>query len=234
MTIAPESQGAAGLAEGRRARSDDQKRARASAILGAAEALYLESPGQLPTAAEIAKRAGVAKGTVYLYYATKEEVYLALLQWRLGRWADAIVAAMRAHEGPLTREALIRAYIDYPVKHPVTLKLAALSSVVLEANVGEAAAVRFKLAQLERLKRLGLAASMRADGLEPERATQLFLHAYAYLVGVWQLSDPPAVCRKAFQTTPELAPLDLDFQAEAARGLDAIWAGALPSEVSGA
>ena len=229
MVLAPDDFGAEALAEGRRARSDDQKRARARAILSAAEALYLENPGQLPTAAQIARRAGVAKGTLYLYYATKEEVYLALLQWRLGAWAESIVTAMRARKGTLTRAALTKAYIDYPVRHPITLKLAALSSVVLEANVGEAAAVRFKLAQLERLKRLGLAASMRADNIEPERATQLFLHAYAYLVGIWQLSDPPAVCRKAFQSTPELAPLDLDFQAEAALGLDAIWSSALPS-----
>jgi AcrR family transcriptional regulator len=232
MTVARNTLQTAELGEGRRARTDDQKRARARAILLAAEALYLENPGALPTAAQIAARANVAKGTLYLYYTTKEEVYLALLQWRLGDWADTIIAAMRTHDGALTRESLSRAYIAYPLKHPVTLRLAALSSVVLEANVGQPAAVRFKLAQLERLRRLGLAASMITDGLEPDRATHLFLHAYAYLVGIWQLCDPPAICRQAFQTTPELAPLDLDFQAEAMLGLDAIWAVALPSETS--
>ncbi|MBI2406939.1 MAG: TetR/AcrR family transcriptional regulator [Gemmatimonadetes bacterium] len=48
---------------------------------------------------EIARRAGVSKGTIYLYFASKEELFKAVVN-------DAIAAHLRlAHQGPAPRSA---------------------------------------------------------------------------------------------------------------------------------
>ncbi len=61
--------------------------------------------------AELAARAGLAKGTLYLYYRTKEEVFLAVALDQLGGWLDALDAVLepnrpaegRTPSGPLVR-----------------------------------------------------------------------------------------------------------------------------------
>ena len=44
--------------------------------------------------ANLAKLAGVAKGTLYLYFLTREEVFLALYTQSLLRWSDSFVAGL--------------------------------------------------------------------------------------------------------------------------------------------
>ncbi|HET7403967.1 MAG TPA: helix-turn-helix domain-containing protein, partial [Usitatibacter sp.] len=56
----------------------EDKEERGNAILDAAEALYLEHPDRIASVAEVAHAAGLAKGTVYLYFPSKEEMLLAL------------------------------------------------------------------------------------------------------------------------------------------------------------
>ena len=63
-----------------RARSRDEKRERRHEILGATAALFLETPYDRVTMAEVARRCGLAKGTLYLYFRTKEELFLALAE----------------------------------------------------------------------------------------------------------------------------------------------------------
>ena len=63
-----------------RALSLDDKATRRTDILSAARRLFLEDSRQLPSAARIAQAAGLAKGTVYLYFRTKEEIFISLLE----------------------------------------------------------------------------------------------------------------------------------------------------------
>jgi AcrR family transcriptional regulator len=49
--------------------------------------------------AEVARRAGLAKGTVYLYHATKESLFLQLVIEALTRWFAEVEAALRG-SGP--------------------------------------------------------------------------------------------------------------------------------------
>jgi AcrR family transcriptional regulator len=60
-----------------RAMGTDDKEARRSTILDAAERLFMQNHA-LANVADVAEAAGLAKGTVYLYFQTKEEIYFAL------------------------------------------------------------------------------------------------------------------------------------------------------------
>ena len=52
---------------------------------------------------EVAARAGVAKGTVYLYFHSKEELYFSILATRLSLLLDALDRAFREEEDPRIR-----------------------------------------------------------------------------------------------------------------------------------
>jgi AcrR family transcriptional regulator len=67
-----------------RAVASEDKQIRRNAILEAARNLFTSGDGTLPTASEIASVTGLAKGTVYLYFETKEEIFATLLVegWR--------------------------------------------------------------------------------------------------------------------------------------------------------
>ena len=62
-----------------RARQDEDKAIRRATILKAAEDLLEVGAPDLPSASAIAKEAKLAKGTLYLYFGTKEEIYLSVL-----------------------------------------------------------------------------------------------------------------------------------------------------------
>ncbi|MEQ9344910.1 MAG: helix-turn-helix domain-containing protein, partial [Thalassospira sp.] len=71
-----------------RARSHEQKLKRRADILDAARELYLEGDGTLPSAAEVARKANLAKGTLYLYFSSKEALFLEVLRHFQKGWFE--------------------------------------------------------------------------------------------------------------------------------------------------
>lgn len=61
-------------------------------ILEAAVAVFAERGYQRATVKEIAARAGIAPGTIYLYFRNKRELLLALAETLIRRAADALLA----------------------------------------------------------------------------------------------------------------------------------------------
>ena len=70
----------------RRARSEEQKQARRQQILQAAEHYVTEVGYEAFSMAKLAQYSGVVKGTLYLYFNTREEVFLTLYNRSLLRW----------------------------------------------------------------------------------------------------------------------------------------------------
>ncbi len=62
-------------------------------------ALFVEKGFAATRAEEIAKRAGVSKGTLYLYYPSKEELLKAVIEQRLSTEIAAGAQAVASHEG---------------------------------------------------------------------------------------------------------------------------------------
>ena len=62
-----------------------RKESRPQELLDAALALFVEKGYTATRAEEVARRAGVSKGTLYLYYPSKEERFKAVVRQNLGR-----------------------------------------------------------------------------------------------------------------------------------------------------
>jgi AcrR family transcriptional regulator len=76
-----------------------RKDARPSEIIDAALALFGERGFAATRLEDVAVRAGVSKGTVYLYFPTKEDLFRAVLRQGLLPNLEAMEQAVAAHQG---------------------------------------------------------------------------------------------------------------------------------------
>lgn len=67
---------------------------RRQALLDAAETYFLEVGYETFAMAQLAKRAGVVKGTLYVYFKTREELFLTLYEQSLIRWSQAFIGCL--------------------------------------------------------------------------------------------------------------------------------------------
>jgi AcrR family transcriptional regulator len=88
-----------------------RKDARPQEILAAALSVFAERGFAAARMDDIAARARVSKGTIYLYFESKEAVFRALIQETLAKRVSDLAAFVRDHRGPvapLLRELLLR------------------------------------------------------------------------------------------------------------------------------
>src|SRR5437764_9461610 len=89
-----------------RARNDDERQAKMQAILDAALDVFVEEGFTQARLDEVARRAGVAKGTLYLYFDSKQAMFEALIRSGIARPIEAMRERILAAEG--STEALLK------------------------------------------------------------------------------------------------------------------------------
>jgi AcrR family transcriptional regulator len=101
-----------------------EKAARREAILEAAKAVFAEKGLRAATMDDIAERAELGKGTLYLHFRSKEDVYAALMQAGLARVAERFRAAIDP-AGPADENLrrILRAYYQFYQEEPDYFRL---------------------------------------------------------------------------------------------------------------
>lgn len=130
-------------------RRERQKTARRDAILTAARKVFARKGFDGTTIADIAREAGVAAGTVYLYYASKIDLFAALN----AQLYDVINTAIREAEAPPDladgTRARVRAVFEACSRHRDLLRL-----IFLNPDPRTEVARRMKHADEQRLRPL--------------------------------------------------------------------------------
>jgi AcrR family transcriptional regulator len=192
-----------------KARSDVAKQERLDAILAAARGLFAERGFDAVTMADIAAAAGLAKGTLYLYCRTKEEVFLALMGDAFGDWFAAL-GTILAEPAAVGLDDFARGVARTAADRPDLLRLVAILHVVLERNATEEILVPFKLGLRDALAAMGAALEARY-GLATGEGGTFLIQAYALVIGFSHLdSDSPTVRRVLARD--DLAGLRVDFE----------------------
>jgi AcrR family transcriptional regulator len=97
---------------------------RSAEILDAATVVFSKNGFAAADVQEIANKTGVGKGTVYRYFPSKEELFLAAVDHGMRRLKSAVDAAVAGVEQPLERIAEgIRAYLAFFDEHPEIVEL---------------------------------------------------------------------------------------------------------------
>ncbi len=115
-----------------RARSAEQKALRRHAVLEAAETYFLEVGYEAFSMAQLAKRARVVKGTLYLYFHTKEELFLTLYEQSLIRWSQVFIANLSE---PMTSQEYAQALYNTAVADGAFLPFLIRLEHLIEHNV---------------------------------------------------------------------------------------------------
>lgn len=203
-----------------RAINPEDKELRHEAILDAAEQLWLSQPDSMPSMAEIAKAAKLAKGTVYLYFRSKEELFLGIHERHVGiffhRMGDRALGGV-----PMTLDDLFTVSRQFLTDFPDFLPLASLCHGLLERQIPLETALAFKEATYARLGELVTALSKHF----PQATQALMLQSYALLLGLWQLMRPSPL-KELMKERSLLCVYTNDYLHMLEDALTALWHGA--------
>jgi AcrR family transcriptional regulator len=164
----------------KRARSLEDKSFRRQQILDAAAALFADVGYEGFSVALLAARAGIVKGTLYLYFKTREEVFMALYDQSLNRWSESFISALpsQASDEIFCEQLYACAFSD-----PLYVPLQARLEKVIEHNVSIDCLVQSKRNFIKQIERIS-AATARTLDLNHEQATEVISTLGVLIVGV--------------------------------------------------
>jgi len=169
----------------------EDKEERHHAILDATARLLLRSPDRVANVAEVADEAGLAKGTVYLYFASKEELLLALHERNVASFFGAMNARLERPE-PLTLDFMLALTREHMVDDPIYLPLATRCFGLMATRMPPETAAAFMERMGGRLQSAGAGLERHFPALPPGGGLALLRRSYALIIGLWQLSSAHA------------------------------------------
>lgn len=172
-----------------RARREAEKAERRGAILAAAGALLRSTGFEGFSMSVLARKAGIAKGTLYLYFQTREEVLLALYVETLAAWSRALAAGLRDGMGD---DEFVALFQETATADPNFMTLRARLESVIEHNVSLARLVEAKRAMKVLVGELAPRVE-RVLGLGPGTGARLIVSLGALQLGAEQSNTGPAV-----------------------------------------
>ena len=203
----------------------EAKAQRRADFLRSARALFLQQQ-RLPAVADIAADTGLAKGTVYRYFQSKEQIFLALLSEDFAALFSQLETVVAALPQPFVAaaEPFAKGYLRLLQQSDSLLPLLALLNAVLEQNLPQPQLLAFKQQLAQALDTLGAQLAKRFTELTATGASQLLLNSYALTLGLYQSTRlPPAVL--ALLQQAGLSQLQRDFNTELHYALIALWRG---------
>lgn len=202
------------MAVKRRARTDEQKNARRQDIVDVAWKVFQTKRYDEINIAEIAQAAGLAKGTVYLYFETKEALFLAVEEQQLAAWGDRVEAGLKALIGSDDVAAVSSLFCELLCSRPGLTRLFAIVHVILEHNIDYETALRFKWMLLYRIGTTGALLEACLPFLETGQGAHVLFQVYMFIIGLQQLANPAPVIMEVIEKEPAMAVFALDFAAE--------------------
>lgn len=214
-----------------RATREEDKIERRREILDAAERLFRERPDGLASMDELAEAAGVAKGTLYLYFPSKEEVLIGLHERNMAGFFARLQAAL-ASGRRFDLEDFLALGRKEIIEQPARLALASHVVGLTERHVPPETALRFKMALGGQLIEAG-AALDRAFGLADGEGLRLLNASYAIILGMWQLKGCMGAERYKALLEPKLARAFVnEYPAETDAAVRSLWQGAIDKAAS--
>ena len=172
-----------------RARSETAKLAREDSILTAAEILLRQSGYDAMTMQAVATAAGLAKGTLYLYFTSRESLVLAVYGRLFDRWIDRFTV----YQPEITCfDGFCRDFAWHYADDPLFSQLAGFATALLEPQLDREAYIKSKRGMARRVKRLaGLACQQLS--IAPTAAQKLIWGFLTIAGGTAQMTVRPAV-----------------------------------------
>ena len=174
-----------------RARSESAKLEREDSILTATEMLLRQSGYDSMTMQAVATAAGLAKGTLYLYFASRESLVIAVYGRLFDRWIDRFAV----HKPELNGfDGFCRDFARHYSDDALFLQLSGFINSLAEPQLDREAFINGKRAMARRVKRLtGLVCQQFS--IKPTAAQKLIWGFLTIAGGTVQMTVRPTVTK---------------------------------------
>ncbi len=214
------------MAEFKRARNPKAKEMRRVSILQAASHLFQDDSSTLPTTSQISKHCDISKGALYLYFKSKEEIFLAIIETHYLEWLDLFSLKSLGSTHQKFDEAALNSMLDktctFLINNPVFMHLASMGSSVIEPNVDTKVLLEHKNVLGLKIRNLALSMSESIEVLSSTQITSLIIRTYSILLGLWQTTHPIEKVSKVLRAS-NLHILTPDFATSSKEMVKQLW-----------
>lgn len=180
----------------KRAISEKDKLKRREKILKTARVLFDKNDGTLPTISEIAQKAGLSKGSVYLYFKTKNEIFLSLYMNHIRLWHDSVVESLENFDREITVAEYAMLLTQYLISNPLVLKMWSIINVFFTGDIDEKMFMDFKIQLAGLLKERGKLTHRLFPDLSMDQWLEIHFRIFALILGLWQVFYSPNQMKK--------------------------------------
>ena len=197
----------------RRATRDLERDARRAQMLEAAEELLRDWTYNDITMDRIADRCRLAKGTLYLYFRTKDALFFALFEEQLFAWYSELEELAARDTGTVDPTVAARVIASTLAARPTLVRLHGLVCSSGGRDIDPDAVVGFRRRQEHAMRRLATALSKRIRGITDSRAVRFVVRLEAVVGGLSWAAFPPPPLAHAYREE-ELTLFLPDFENE--------------------
>ncbi|MCV7350547.1 TetR family transcriptional regulator [Mycobacterium parmense] len=210
----------------KRARTEENKRQRAAALVEAARSLSVETGVASVTLTAVARRAGIHYSAVRRYFTSHKEVLLHLTAEGWVRWSERVCADL-GEPGPTSPTRVAETLANGLAADPLFCDLLANLHLHLEHEVDADRVVDIR-------RTISAAAVAIADAIERALPTlgrsgafDIVIAAYSLAAAFWHIANPPERLTDAYADEPGALPPEwnIDFASALTRVLTATCIG---------
>lgn len=194
-----------------RARTPEQKQARKDAIVQAARQLMTDTCIDDITIGALANCSGLARGTAYTYFTSKEALFLSVMESDLRHWVDELSTQVEAMDAARARDALPALIGESLWQHPRLLDLMATLHTTLETRASEDDIRQFKLALADLIRPFAALIEAKCQ-LAEGTGYSFLLTTNALAIGLGQMARPTPRVAAVIDAEPALSRFRIDFE----------------------
>ena len=153
-------------------------------IINACEELYKKENFKDITIKQIGEKTTFSRTSIYNYFQTKEEIFLALFQREYEKWIEDLNKIYEENEKLITEE-LANKLAHTIEKRPTLLKLLAMNLYDMEGNGKMEALVEFKQAYGDSIKAVKRCLDKFVTNMNEEEKTNFIFSFFPFMYGIY-------------------------------------------------
>ena len=164
--------------------SPERTAARKEEIISACEKLYQTMSFKDITLKEIGGETSFSRPTIYNYFQTKEEIFLALYEREYDRWNGELTDILRNNE-TLTKKQIAEKIATSIANREQLLKLLSMNNYDMEANSRPELLVSFKVAYGESIKCVRSILTKFCPEKSPQEIQNILYVFFPFMFGIY-------------------------------------------------
>ncbi|EPG74948.1 transcriptional regulator, TetR family [Leptospira fainei serovar Hurstbridge str. BUT 6] len=196
-----------------RARSPERIDERKTAILDAAKELFSLRPYEEISLNGIAAHAKFTKSSVYIYYSSREEIFLAVFSDLVAKWSEDLCEVYRGLKKGIRVESFAETFAKATAKHKNFLDLSPYVYLSLEKNSAEEQVLKFKTLLLQIYSRQTAELERIFPSLTFEDVRTFLYLSHTVMANLWASAKPNKTVSK-IHSKVEFRALTPDFESQ--------------------